>query len=347
MSERTHSNKTMKRWLRLILTYFVLAFIFLIIAGIVYEQIGQRRDRTRFAQIGRSVDIGGRALNIYCSGEGNPPVILEAPGNGLGYFWAHIQPEIAKSTKACWYDRAGQGWSDPGPYPQTSAAMAKDLHELLPRAGIPPPYVLVGFSSGGLIVRVYNGLYPNEVAGTVLVDSAHEDEPKRAPKFYLGRNPPRYLWYPLYLRFQTARHIGLLRLTQPSPPRAQDGSQLTPDQMIQALQRQPKYLASSQGLVLPESYEQARAAAGMGDRPLIVLTAGKPPSFGDPEMDRQASAYHKVWIHEMQARLVRLSTRGRQIVVENSDHGIPSRAPDVLVGAVREVVTEIRSSGGK
>src|SRR5262245_23781128 len=181
----------------------------------------------------------------------------------------------------------------------------------------------------------------------VLVDSAHEDEPKRAPKFYLGRTVPRYLWYPLHLIGQTARHIGLLRLTQPSPPRSQDGSQLTPDQVIQALRRQPKSLASSTGLVLPESYEQARAAPGMGDRPLIVLTAGKPPSFRDPEKDRQASAFHQVWIHEMQAQLVRLSTRGRQIVVENSDHAIPMRVPDVVIGAVREVVTEIRSSGGK
>jgi pimeloyl-ACP methyl ester carboxylesterase len=157
------------------------------------------------------------------------------PGAAPGYVWAHIQPEIAKFTQACWYDRAGEGWSDPGPFPRTSAAIAKDLHELLQRAGIPAPYLLVGNSFGGLNVRVYNGLYPNEVAGMVLVDSAHEDEPKRAPKFYLGRTAPRYLWYPLHLMFQTADNIGLIRLTQPSPPRVQNASRGSPDQMVQAL----------------------------------------------------------------------------------------------------------------
>ena len=80
-------------------------------------------------------EIGGRSLNIHCAGEGSPTVILEAPGDGPGYVWAPIQAEIAKFTQVCWYDRAGEGWSDPGPYPQTSATIAKDLHELLPRAG--------------------------------------------------------------------------------------------------------------------------------------------------------------------------------------------------------------------
>jgi hypothetical protein len=93
---------------------------------------------------------------------------------------------------------------------------------------------------------------------------------------------------------------------------------------------------------MPESYAQARAAAGFRDYPLIVLTAGRPVSFADPEMDRQAAAYQQVWIHQMQAQLARLSTRGRQIVVENSDHGI---ADDVVIAAVREVVAETRSEG--
>ncbi|HKX33039.1 MAG TPA: hypothetical protein VJ302_35485 [Blastocatellia bacterium] len=78
---------------------------------------------------------------------------------------------------------------------------------------------------------------------------------------------------------------------------------------------------------------------------MIALTAGKPPSFGDPELDRQAAAYHRIWINEIQMQLARFSTRGRQIVVENSDHGIPGRAPNAVIGAVREVVTEARGQG--
>ena len=200
------------------LKVFGAALLLSVLAGVVYEQLGRRRDRARLPQIGQSVDIGGRSLNIYCSGEGSPTVVFESGAGAPGYAWSHIQPEIAKLTRACWYDRAGEGWSDPGPFPRTSAAVAQDLHELLRRAGIPPPYVLVGHSIGGLHARVYNGLYPNEVAGMVLVDSAHEEEPKRAPKFMLGHSLPRSLWYPLHLLVQAANNVGLLRLTtRPAP----------------------------------------------------------------------------------------------------------------------------------
>jgi pimeloyl-ACP methyl ester carboxylesterase len=140
-----------------------------IVAGVIYEEVGQRQDRKRLQQIGQSVDIGGRSMNIYCSGEGSPAVIVDTPGSDVpGYHWSHIQPEVAKFSRAYWYDRAGTGWSDPGPYPGASLEMAKDLHELLRRAGVPAPYVLVGASSGGTNARVYNGLFTSEVAGMVL-----------------------------------------------------------------------------------------------------------------------------------------------------------------------------------
>jgi pimeloyl-ACP methyl ester carboxylesterase len=174
--------------------------------------------------------------------------------------------------------------------------------------------VLVGYSFGGLNVRVYNGFFPNEVAGMVLVESAHEDEPERAPKFYLAPSPPRYLWHPLHVLLQASARIGLLRLTQPSRSNVQNPSQQSPGLILAALERQPKSVANrSTGIVMPESYAQARAAA-----------------------------YQQVWIHQMQAQLAKLSSRGKQIVVENSDHAIADREPAVVVAAVREVVTEIR-----
>lgn len=312
-------------------------------AGIVFEVVGRRRDRDRMPQVGRSVDIGGRSLNIYCSGEGSPAVILDTGAGDPGYAWSHIQPEIATFTRACWFDRAGEGWSDPGPFPRTSAATARDLHDLLKRAGVPPPFVLVGHSLGGLNVRVYNGLYPSDVAGMVLVESAHEDEPERAPSTFLGPTLPRYLWYPLHILIKTVARVGMLRFTGrdalPEPSRR------TREQIVEALRRQPQAIATTAGDASgPESYAQARASGGLGDRPLIVLTRGKP--FGrdpDPEMDKQVAAYYQIWVHEMQAGLARLSTRGRQVIVENSGHQIPEEAPAAVVGAVREVVASARA----
>src|SRR5208282_6226905 len=101
-----------------------------LLCGIVYEQLGRREDRKHFPQIGKSVDIGGRTRNICCSGAGAPPVIFESGGPGPGLEWEAFQLEVAKFTQACWYDRAGEGWSDPGPFPRTSNAIAEDLHEL-------------------------------------------------------------------------------------------------------------------------------------------------------------------------------------------------------------------------
>ena len=99
-------------------------------------------------------------------------MVFESSGNDPGYDWVLVQPKVATFTRGCWYDRAGVGWSDPPPKPQTSTAVANDLHELLKRAGIPPPYVLVGQSIGGEYARVFTAKYPGEVAGLVLVDSA-------------------------------------------------------------------------------------------------------------------------------------------------------------------------------
>lgn len=333
------------RWLLGLAAKWVGAVLLIaVLAGVTYEQIGEHRDRQRLPQIGRSVDIGGRSLNIFCSGQGSPVVILESGNGEPGYAWSEIQPEIASFTESCWFDRAGEGWSDPGPFPRTSAATSTELHELLHRAGIPPPYVLVGHSLGGLNARVYDGMYPNDVAGAVLVDAAHEDEPKRAPAFMLGHTPSRSLWRPIWILGQTARQLGILRLLTPREQLPPDPAQRTRDQIIRALRQQPKAIAVQFDATLPESYAQAANAGGFGDRPLIVLTAGNIDTSAHPtEEDREFVAYRQVWMHEIQPKLARLSTHGRQIIVARSGHEIPRDAPDAVIAAAREVVVALRT----
>jgi len=330
---------------RVVLKGLALFLAAALICGILYEQIGHRQDRRRLPQIGRSVDIGGRTLNIFCSGRGGPAVIFES-ASGIGLEWQPAQTEVASFTEACWYDRAGMGWSDPGPFPRTSEAIARDLHEMLKRAGVPPPYVLAGFSFGGLPLLEYGGLYPNEVAGMILVDSAQEDEPLRAPKFYLAHTAPRFLWRPLDLAFRSAALVGLIRLTQSSRAQSKNLTQMTHEEIIRALRQQPKSIASSTsaGLVEPESYAQAGSVRDLGNLPLIVLTAGQPLDFHDPELNRQATAYQQIWIHEMQSKLARLSTRGRQVVLPGCNHG--SIPPEAVTTPIHEVVTQVRSQAG-
>lgn len=326
------------------LRWLGLAVLLLILVGIIYEQIGENRDRALLPQVGRSINIGGRNLNIFCSGSGRPGVILESGAGEPGYAWSAVQRELAKTTYTCWFDRAGEGWSDPGPFPRTSEAFARDEHDLLKQSDIAPPYVLVGHSFGGLNARVYAGLYPAEVAGMVLVDAAHEDEPGRAPKFMLGHTLPPWLWRLNHWAAQGALRIGLIRLFVGSPSLPPNP---TPQQIVAALRDQPKAMANlAEYVTSPENYREAHEAPGIGDKPVIVLTAGRPwRKTGNAEIDREGAAYQQVWIHEIQPKLTRLSTRGRQIVVANSGHGIPQEAPEAVVSAVREVVGQVR--GGR
>lgn len=125
------------------------------------------------------IDVGGRSVAITCLGAGRPPVVLEAGLTATGLTWRAAQAGIAAFTRACAYDRANLGRSDPAPGPRTGADAAADLRTLLQDAGIPAPYVLVGASFGGFIVRLFAAAHPAAVAGMVLVDASHEDQRDR------------------------------------------------------------------------------------------------------------------------------------------------------------------------
>jgi pimeloyl-ACP methyl ester carboxylesterase len=335
-------------WLRRIVSALCGLALLALLAGFTYEQIGRMRDASRLPpRVGRAIDIGGRALNLYCSGEGSPAVILESGGNAPGLSWALVQPKIAEFTRTCWYDRAGVGWSDPPASPRTGASVASDLHEVLRRAGEAPPYVMVGASVGGEYVRIYAARYPSDVAGVVLVDSTHPDQ--REPAFALSpanRVPPR-IRHIICMALPMMSRFGMLRFI---------ASRMKPRDTLAKLEAQPKALqtdaeqacaATDAGRVTstvgggnPDLDNAARHAGRLGDRPLVVLTAGK---YWAPDgMEKEAEQYHEVWVHQLQASLAQLSTRGRQVVVD-AHHGIAGEAPEAVVSAVRQVVEEVRA----
>jgi pimeloyl-ACP methyl ester carboxylesterase len=309
----------MARWLWALV---VLAIV--VAAGIGYEQVERRSDRARFRQLGRSVDIGGRSLNIYCSGEGGPAVVLESDALSPGFAWVAVQRELAKFTRACWYDRAGYGWSDPAPAPHPSTASAHDLYALLNAAGVAPPYVLVGAGFGAFNVRVYCGLYPHDVAGLVLVDAPHEDEWNQA-RGGMSR-VPFGLGYPPDMVLRAMSAAGLMRLAAPRNRHALEVEGLTPAERatLEGLVQEPglraAFLAEQ---AFSSGPREAHVAGGLGDRPLIVLTS-EPTVEGGRQIAKL----------ELQERLARLSTRGRQAMM--NDRGS-------VVAAVREVVRVVKT----
>ena len=299
--------------------------LLVLLIGFTYEQIGRAREAGRLPpRIGKAVDVGGRSLNLYCSGEGNPTVVLEAGGNEPGYAWSSVQTKLANVTRACWYDRAGVGWSDPPPSPRTSATVTSDLHEILSRAGVPPPYVLVGASIGGEYARIYTSRYPHDVAGLVLVDSSHPDQ--REPPFMLSAfnlmSPAkrRLICTALpfmarfgILRFAASRMGGPAR-TQPSPEfeilaklNAQPTALRTDAEQTCAATEGGR-LVPTLGTGNPELDNAARNAGSLDDRPLVVLTAGR--YWAPPGLEKQAADYHEIWIHQLQASMAQLSSAG-------------------------------------
>jgi hypothetical protein len=122
------------------------------------------------------VDLGGRRLHLNCTGSGSPAVIVENGGGGFSMEWAVAQPEVAKQTRICTYDRAGYAWSDRGPVDDGIEQIVSDLNLLLRTAHVNAPYVLVGRSLGALYARAYQRRFPEQVAGLVFVDGTHEEE---------------------------------------------------------------------------------------------------------------------------------------------------------------------------
>ena len=325
---------------------YAFGLVLLVAAGFSYERFGEWRDRQRFPQIGRSVNIGGRSLNLYCSGFGSPAVVMDSGGGVPGYAWKLVEDGVAKLTRACWYDRAGYGWSDPAPRARTAADVVDDLHKLLHAAGIPPPYVLAGHSLGGFHVRVFAAHYPFETAGLVLVDSADEyDYPGRLPKIIqspASRYLPRSL-IPVFSEcFRFVIHAGVRRFLDNRITSPENRLSLQDSLVIHSLQLQPKEADASlnEGLARAETFAQVRAVRSLGSIPLIVLSGAKKPTHDlDDEYENELlDRFMDYRVHVTQAHLATLSTRGRQIILENVGHGIPTEAPEAIVEAVRAVL---------
>jgi pimeloyl-ACP methyl ester carboxylesterase len=325
--------------------------LLLLAAGFGYERLGEWRDQQRFPRIGRLVDIGGRSLNLYCAGSGNPAIVMDTGAGLPGYSWTLVEAGAARLTRACWYDRAGYGWSDPAPQARTAADVAEDLHKLLHAAGVPPPYVLVGHSLGGFHVRVFAAHYRNEAAGLILVDSADEYEGLvRLPE---SMQPPvRYIPDALIpVIAKAARfvaHAGLVRLFIDDLNGPIARLPLQDARLVHMLQFQPKALDAGlyESLSRSGTLAQVKAIRGFGNIPLIVLTgAQKPVVHLDDESDvEKLDRYMEYRVHGSQAQLAKLSTRGRQIILEHVGHGIPLEDPQSIVKAMGDVLGQLGSN---
>jgi pimeloyl-ACP methyl ester carboxylesterase len=297
----------------------LLLSLLLLAIGYVYEWTGERRDARLNPAPGRLISVGNHRLHLLCKGSAAPAVVIEQGAGELSKFWWPVQDEIAKFAQVCTYDRAGYGWSEPGPLGGTIEDRTRELHTLLSNAGVQGPFILVAHSYGGLMVRAYAHEYPDQVAGLVLVDTPDESSifQREVLDFYAkARALQRVVGF--------VSRFGMLRLLSHWVPLDRFGLWLT---------RPSEYAALCDDLLslerVPAPARASKSAGSLGSLPVIAITHGQP--FPGP-----FAVLEKNW-NEGQERLAALSTDSVLMVAKNSNHMIQQDEPALVVDAIRRM----------
>ncbi|HEX5148786.1 MAG TPA: alpha/beta fold hydrolase [Candidatus Limnocylindrales bacterium] len=290
----------------------VIAALFVVALGGAVATLSAATSSSAAARAGRMIDVGGHHLYIECVGTGSPVVVLQSGLGESSSYWGQIVPDVAASTTVCAYDRAGHGRSEAVAGPQDGIALATDLHTLLERAGVAGPYVLVGHSSGGAYVRVFADRFPDEVAGMVLLDAQPADAFTALPDYPATYRTLRTI----YSLSPSLARIGLLGPVLGLPA----------DQSTPAAGRG----ARDEVLALPAALQEAQALTSLGDRPLIVVSAGSGQQTG--------------WL-DAQDELPLLSTNSTHRVLEEATHTSLISGIDAPTSAqaIVDVVAAIRT----
>jgi pimeloyl-ACP methyl ester carboxylesterase len=254
------------------------------------------------------LDIGGRKMHILCVGPtdtGHPTVIFESGLGGDAGQWSDVIHVLNGSTRACAYDRAGVGNSEPTAVGRTTEEQVADLRALLAAAKVPPPFILVGYSLGGWNVMVHADAHPADVVGAVMVDV----RPPAASQEWLKDLPPA-----------SATESDAIKAAREESTTFDTDPTLNPE-----------------GLRLGDSAAQAIATKGFGAKPLIVLAAADTSAVTDGFEPALGATLVKTW-WDLQAELASRSTQGRLVKVENATHEMPFERPDAIADAISEIL---------
>jgi pimeloyl-ACP methyl ester carboxylesterase len=317
-----------------VLKWGTIGLALVLVGTAVYARVLHRRDDARWRAPGRFVEVEpGRAMHIYCVGTGTPTVVLEAGAGDFGLSsWYSVLPQLSSLSRTCAYDRAGTGWSDPPRVPPMPTAIVEDLHTLLAKSREPGPYLLVGHSLGGPIIRHYAVHHPGDVAGLVLVDGSHEDQLERM------KGIPS--WTQLVVKaIPTLHFLGIDRVVGQRQITDTMSAIVVARTTSDAGMHNTATLSSS----LPEFFAEVKKdAKPFGDLPLTALTAGKMSVPGvTPEV---SESLHREWV-AMHKEIAARSTRGRWILAERSTHYIQRGQPDLVIQSIREMLDTVRAAG--
>jgi pimeloyl-ACP methyl ester carboxylesterase len=317
----------------------------LIAIGFLYQWIGAHYDRRRYANAGRWIKIGrGCKLYMLEKGSGAPTVVFESGIAATNLNWFHIQQSVSGFAHTASYDRGGLGWSSPPLTARTPGNIAVELREMLERAGFKPPFILVGHSFGGLVMRRYASLFPEDVAGVVLVDPMRPEEwppldPTKQSTLDRGTRLSSYA-IPI-ARFGLARLAVTSLLCRSGHlsrffagvggsggrhvlQRVTDEVGKMPREVwpiVAAHWSRPGYYAgmSSHVRSVPESVREMQDADPIRDIPVLLLTPGKSEPLSDLAVSR-------------------IGDNVQQVIANGSAHWIHLDEPDLVIDSIREMV---------
>jgi pimeloyl-ACP methyl ester carboxylesterase len=305
----------MRRWMTRVVVGVSSLIVVTALAGATYQWLETRQDLAATPPPGQLIDIGGYRLHLWCTGSGAPAVILDDGLGGSSVGWGWIQPDVARFTRVCSYDRAGMGYSDLGPSPRTARRIASELAALLDRSGIAGPVVLVGASIAGFNLRVFASDHPERAAALVLVDASHEADAHEVP--LMARFVP---WL---------SKIGLLRLFGVSfGPRAESlAPAVRPFARATAFRAAGSQAAADELIHIRDSVSEVRSSRRKLTIPVVVVTG--------------ARGAEENW-QRLQQDLTTLSERGCLMLARQSGHVVSVDQPEVVVEAIRTVVETTR-----
>jgi pimeloyl-ACP methyl ester carboxylesterase len=329
-------------WIGRVLVALVGLVLLLALAGLIYQFVATRLAYQRYPAPGEMVAVAGHDMQLHCTGEGKgaPTVVMDAGLGGGVLDWQTVQPEVATFARVCSYDRSGIGWSESGPKPRTSPQIVEELHALLKDAGEDGPYVLVGHSFGGANAQLYAAEYPEEVAGMVLVDSALDTRVlDKDLRDAIAETVPS----PLLIK--ATAPLGIPRLLAGGGASGEGGppEELAKERSAIYNGTRHLYAVADEASSVQKSVATATdAAPSLGDKPLIVLSAGarEYPGFTKGQAKRAQDQ-----ADEFEAGLTGLSENSELVVARNSTHYIQFDRPELVVDAIRRVVEAARDGG--
>ena len=287
--------------------------------------------RHRYPVPGLFYAVNGRSMHLYCTGHGDPTVILDAGGGNDWLIWQKVQPEVAKTVRVCSYDRAGTGWSEPQPGVRDAGNISQQLHLLLKTAGEKPPFVMVAASVAGFYARQYVDHYPAEVAGLVLVDSSTPEQIAEIPGAAYSPELIRQKHREVMLEWWKDA-TGWALLKGDCKPRLEPGLE-SYGNLARAEMCRPSYALSWRGEAdqFWNSAEEASHAHCCGNLPLLIISQ-------DPNnpQSSQPPAIRPIW-NSLQEHLKTLSPRSRRVIARSSGHAVMIDRPDVVIHGIQQI----------